>query len=466
MRFKIGSTYTLGYGIGRVKIEKPTAKGKTFKAVRQSDGKSVHFGDADMRTRQDNPKAKASYCSRADKLNERGFNPNTLSLIYWDCIPGNPSTNEASNMRIILATNTSKTTVNKTDGKYQINGIPVTVDDAIMNGIKYPADENKKGMQSLNGMPMTLTHPADEDGRNVSVFSPNGIDYYSGGKVTGTYNKDGTWYADAEINEKKLRATDMGEYFADRLDNGEPIGVSTGLTFDANNECGDDYDKVAMNQQYDHLAMLHESEQPAGGDATVMRFNGQDVEVYNFDDFVVNSNQEQPVESIINRAITAFANKLGIGYNSQEFDVNHQNEDLIMDRSEMLEALGLATNSQVTDDELKTLMKSKLAANASGGFTKEDVESIVNAAIKPLADQLTANAEKELDQLVDQVVGLKIGINKEVAKTMGANALKDVLEANGAEYVAEGYNAKHEGRQTSTNSDDGEYRSRKPGLEE
>ena len=63
MRFKIGSTYTLGYGIGRVKIEKPTAKGKTFKAVRLSDGKSIHFGDPDMPTRQDNPKAKKAYCN-------------------------------------------------------------------------------------------------------------------------------------------------------------------------------------------------------------------------------------------------------------------------------------------------------------------------------------------------------------------------------------------------------------------
>lgn len=52
-----------------------------------------------------------------------------------------------------------------------------------------------------------------------------------------------------------------------------------------------------------------------------------------------------------------------------------------MDRSEMLEALGLTANSQVTDDELKTLMKSKLAANASEGFTKEDVESLENAKV-------------------------------------------------------------------------------------
>ena len=136
-----------------------------------------------------------------------------------------------------------------------------------------------------------------------------------------------------------------------------------------------------------------------------------------------------------------------------------------MNRDEMLEALGLATNSQVTDDELKTLMKSKLAANASEGFTKEDVQTIVNAAIKPLADQLTANADKELNEVAEQVAALNKGLDANDAKALGLEKAKAFLAANGAEYVAPGY-AGPQSRTTQTNSDDGEYRSRKPGLEE
>lgn len=410
-------------------------------------------------------------------------------------------------MRIILATNTSKTTVKKVDGKYQINGIPVTVDNAVMNGIKYTAEENAKGMSTLNKMPMSLTHPEDEDGRNVSIFSPSGIDFYSGGKVTNTYNKNGVWYADSEIDEKKLRASEQGEYFANRLDGGEPIGVSTGLTFEANNQGGEGYSSTAINQKYDHLAMLHESERPAGGDATVMRFNGEDVQVVNFDDIEVgeqapskgaiqkawnaakrlfgfNEVSHSDIRDDLNRAIDTgsdddytwvvdvfetyfiyergdayykqeytisdgkampagevmkvekeyveakngerFDNKGGTGYNSQEFDNN--DGDSLMNRDEMLEALGLTTNSQITDDELKTLMKSKLASNASEGFTKEDVQSIVNEAIKPLTDQITANAEQELEKAADDVAALDIGINKEAAKAMGLEACNAVLE--------------------------------------
>ncbi|QDP48225.1 MAG: hypothetical protein Unbinned6437contig1000_79 [Prokaryotic dsDNA virus sp.] len=372
-------------------------------------------------------------------------------------------------MRVILTTNTNKTSVKKADGKYQISGIPVTVDNAIMNGFKYTAEENAKGMKTLNGMPMALTHPADEDGRNVSIFSPDGIDFYSGGKVTSTYNKDGVWYADSEIDEKRLKATEQGEYFANRLDNGLPIGVSTGLTFEANNKSGDGYKMEAINQSYDHLAMLHDSERPAGGDSTVMRFNGEDVSVINIDDIEKPKPtgpeneliiQDNFIDKVANKLKALFANDNQNSYNNTDLNTNH--EAPIMDRTEMLEALGLATNSQVTDDELKTLMKSKLAANASEGFSKEDVVEIVNSAIKPLADQLTANAEQELDSIAEQVEALKMGINKDSAKAMGLDAAKSFLAANSAEYVASGYVAPQKRASQTNSEDDGVYRSSKP----
>lgn len=340
-------------------------------------------------------------------------------------------------MRIILATNTAKTKVTKADGKYKITGIPITVDNATMNKIKYTAEENAKGMSTLNGMPMTLTHPSDEEGRNVSVFSPSGIDFYSGGKITNTYNKDGVWYANSDIDEKKLRASEQGEYFANRLDNNLPIGVSTGLTFEANNESGEGYDMIARNMEFDHLAMLHESEKPAGGDATVMRFNGEDVQAFNFED--IKPAEPESTESIITRALNAFAKKFSMGYNNTDLNTNH--EAPIMDRTEMLEALGLATNSQVTDDELKTLLKTKLAANASEVLDESAVTSIVeqavNAAVKPLQDQLTANADKELNEVAEQVAALNKGLDAEDAKALGLTKAKAFLAANSAEYVAD-----------------------------
>lgn len=372
-------------------------------------------------------------------------------------------------MRVILVSNTSKSKVEKTDGKYKITGIPITVDNATMNRIKYPADENQKGMPTMVGKPMSLTHPEDKDGRNVSIFSPDGIDFYSGGKVSQTYNKDGTWYANADIDEKRLRATEQGEYFANRLDEGLPIGVSTGLTFTSNNESGEDYDMVAKNMEFDHLAMLHESEQPAGGETTVMRFNGEDVDVVNVESLIGSVGgieQDEISESLLTKIVNttvsavkaAFVNENKSGYN--DTDLNTNDGDSIMNREEMLEALGLATNSQVTDDELKTLMKSKLAANASEGFSKEDLTEAVNAAVKPISEklekvesELTANKEDKLKGLREAVNKLDLGLPEVAVNAMGEADLTALVEKHGGSF-ASGYPAAVNARTVSNASDD------------
>lgn len=348
-------------------------------------------------------------------------------------------------MRVILLTNTNKASVAKENGKYLIKGMPITVNGAKMNRVLYPEDENSKGMPTMIGKPISLTHPADGEGRNVSIFSPEGIDFYSGGKVNKTYSKDGVWYSDSSIDEKKLRSTEEGEYFANRLDNGLPIGLSTGLTFEANDESGDGYDMVARNMSFDHLAMLHESEKPAGGDSTVMRFNGEDVSVINVEDIKPVGPQNELIENdnfidkLANKLRGLFANDNQTGYNNTDLNTNH--EAPIMDRTEMLEALGLATNSQVTDDELKTLLKTKLAANASEVLDESTVTSIVeqavNAAVRPLQDQLTANADKELNEVAEQVAALNKGLDAEDAKALGLTKAKAFLAANSAEYVAD-----------------------------
>lgn len=86
MSLQIGKSYTLGYGIGRVRIVRSEAKGKAKAAIRESDGKRINFGDPDMRNAPGTERAE-NYCSRAANLNTKGWNANTLSLIDWECIP-------------------------------------------------------------------------------------------------------------------------------------------------------------------------------------------------------------------------------------------------------------------------------------------------------------------------------------------------------------------------------------------
>ena len=370
-----------------------------------------------------------------------------------------------------------------------------------MNRVLYPEDENAKGMPTMNGKPLSMSHPSNEDGQNVSIFSPEGIDFYSGGKVSQTYSKNGVWYADADINEKRLKATEQGEYFANRLDDGLPIGVSTGLLFEANNESGDGYDMVARNMEFDHLAMLHESEQPAGGDATVMRFNGEDVKCIHVNELLPDENSQGEIYDKLRKAIKdkypsdeycwlpdvfetyfIYTTDDNIFY-SQEFEKDDNGDVILIGEPKKVEkrwqtivnALKRLNpflhkditkgynvkdeNINVNENEVPEMDKSEVeqllqANNETQNKALADiVATAVNEAVTPLkADiesvkqSVTANADKEKADLVAKVNKLELGLPESAVNAMNTDELNSLL-------------AKHEGKPAggvSTNS------SRKP----
>lgn len=364
--------------------------------------------------------------------------------------------------KIRLYTNVSKTQLSETDTHFKIKGIPITADNAVMNGILYSAEENAKGMPSMLGQPLTLAHP-ESNGFNISAKNGVGMqDFYSGGNITDVYNRDGIWYADADVKKSLLAAQDDGETYINALASKENIGVSTGLMFSDNelsgtNSKGEEYTKQAVNQSYDHLAMLL-NETPAGGETTVMRFNGEDVDVVNVEALIGSVGEieqdkisEGLLTKIVNTVKAAFVNENKSGYNDSDLNTNHG--DSIMNREEMLEALGLATNSQVTDDELKTLMKSKLAQNASEGFSKEDLTAAINAAVEPLKAELTANKESKLTELRNAVNKLDLGLPEVAVNAMGEADLTALVEKHGGSF-ASGYPTAINARAVTNASDD------------
>lgn len=206
--------------------------------------------------------------------------------------------NNAQTATIRLFANVGGTQIEDKDDHFLIRGIPITMDGAVMNGIRYPAEENEKGMQTLVNKNITLSHPSI-DGENVSSYEGEAlIKHYAGGYVSNTYRSNGIWYADAKINKKRLKSAEDGEQYYNRLESKEPIGVSTGLYGllggDGGVENGEEYRGDMTEQNYDHLAMLSADERPAGGDVTVMRFNGKDEETVtvNIDDIIGNHQQE------------------------------------------------------------------------------------------------------------------------------------------------------------------------------
>ena len=334
---------------------------------------------------------------------------------------------------IRLVTNTAKATVTKENGKYVIKGVPYTVDDMAMNGIGYMAANNAESSSKYVGHPITLTHPKDEQGRNTSVFTKEGIDFLGGGKVTQTYNKDGVWYFNAYVDEQELRSKKgdgkaTGEYFANRLEQGLPIGISTGLFFESNansgiDKFGTEYKMQAINQSPDHIAMLHESERPAGGDHTMIATNSEGQEfTVNIDEVIASSSEKESIFTKAMNEISELRGKLDTlitnGYNKKGMNVN-VNED-IMKREQALQILGLNADDTIADETLNTLIanmaekgmkakskydeKDEVKDKKKESATNSDaiqsiVTNAVNAAIKPLQDKLAANEQGKLKGL-------------------------------------------------------------------
>lgn len=344
-------------------------------------------------------------------------------------------------MRVNFVTNACGSRFKKvSENEWVVQGVPMTVDNDVMNGVYYPEDENEKGLNSYRGKPVVLRHPEDEQGNPTSAFSGNGMyKHYSGGVITNTYNHNGINYLDAKFNVDTMKAQG-GEWYANQIENGNPIGISTGLYFDGNNEegiapNGKKYHAVARNQVGDHVAMLPEDEPPAGGEQTFMRFNGENNDqtvVINIDGFIENMEVNEPTKNALDKfkewCKQTFAPLKLNSDNSQE--INNTDEDDAM-RETLIAALaakGITVNAEITDAEL--LAKYNEA-------NTPDVAAAVNAAIKPLADELaevkgklTENADKELDALAEQAAPL-LGVEKDEAKSLGANALHKVLAKNG-----------------------------------
>ena len=392
-----------------------------------------------------------------------------------------------------LYTNVGKSQIEETDTHFKISGIPVTKNNKVMNEIAYFEQHNAEGMPTIEEQPITLRHPK-VSGANVSAKQGRGLMFFSGSLVGKHYLDNGTWKVDTLVNKKKLAAQDDGERWTEILSNKETFGVSTGLTFTRNSESGEldgvPYKMVAKGQNYDHLAFLDPKvEAPAGGEDTMVRFNANveqgEVIVCNIDNDETStiekpSTQESQTinQSMFDKFICwmashgDFAPATDKGYNSQEFDVNQLNEEGTM-LDEKIEAKLKAANIKVEglDADAKLAAYNALIADEQKPQTNSEetpawAKDLV-AKVNSLETQLAANADKELNGLIADVVALKInGIDEAVAKTMGVNALKGLLEANSAEFVAEGYGTQHSGRNVNINSSEDEYRSRKPGLEE
>ncbi|HBS7608768.1 TPA: DUF2213 domain-containing protein [Klebsiella pneumoniae] len=191
----------------------------------------------------------------------------------------------------INASNISTTTINGQE-HYVIRGAVPIVDDIVMNGGLYPAEEINNSYQTMEGKLMPLPHPM-VDGKYVSANDPRAINSYHVGAWAQNVSKSGDQVVmDVYINKAVAETKPDGKRLINRLDemiagtNTDPIHLSTGLLTNKERKSGESkqkkYSWIARNMQFDHIAILLDEPgagTPEEGVGLFVNADGQEGEV-------------------------------------------------------------------------------------------------------------------------------------------------------------------------------------------
>ena len=169
--------------------------------------------------------------------------------------------------RIHILSAVNAANISKTGAVYTIKDVCGAVNDIVMNGRLYPADQLAAGVASLEGKPAPAGHPKNGAGQYISALNGEALaSAWIGSYCVNARHAAGRTLVDVVVNEAQAKASPAGAKLVERLDaaiagtNAEPIHVSTGLFCEevkANGESlGKKYTSLAVNLRYDHLAIL------------------------------------------------------------------------------------------------------------------------------------------------------------------------------------------------------------------
>lgn len=191
----------------------------------------------------------------------------------------------------INASNISTTTINGQE-HYVIRGAVPIVDDIVMNGGLYPAEEINNSYQTMERKLMPIGHPM-VNGKYVSANDPQAVnDYYAGAWAQNVSKANDKVVMDVYVNKDVADTKPDGKRLIQRLDdmisgnNADPIHVSTGLLLNKEQKAGESkqkkYSWVAHNMQFDHIAILLDEPgagTPEEGVGMFVNADGQEGEV-------------------------------------------------------------------------------------------------------------------------------------------------------------------------------------------
>lgn len=370
--------------------------------------------------------------------------------------------------------------------------------EIVMNGILYPAEEVEAAINTLDGSPVTMSHPVI-GGKFADAYLPLAQAKFG---ILGAHNKvrgkaaDGSWLIDKYIPTEQLENSANGKKLAEAIKSKQPIHTSTGVYLTKEpeigvNAMGQEYTSRAKIDRFNHDAILLNevgAATPEQGVGIFVNAKGESeetevmyVNLSSGDDFSMSSNgirlkiQEAAQKQFADDDEWLYVEdfnetKAIICHKQKQFAVEYKmvgDEIEFVGELKKVESAGFkftevigrivdkvisvvksepsdesqTVNSnregnEVDETKVKEIVESALAANAaqSAEAIKQAIDSAVAAA---LAANAQTQAEAEKAQLVERVVNSKL-LPEEAAKECGVAALKSILEGNGQEQFAMG----------------------------
>ena len=317
--------------------------------------------------------------------------------------------------------------------------------EGVHNGSRGPVyhnpDELGRIEASWNGIPVTISHPINEDNQFISANSPNVLEKYSVGTIFNTHLEDGKLKAEAWLDVQRLTA--VSPETLDKVRKGEIIEVSVGIFNDEDEEEGDwnneHYIAVAKNYRPDHLALL------PGEVGACSITDGCGVRVNTSNEIDVKFNKEEKVmcEKCPEKVDLLIANT------ATHFDDSDRNWLLELDENQLDKLIPKRVRVNTETPEIKTPTVEDAWKIIQANAKNEDYINHLPEDLKGMYTEGMAVLKEQRDNLIKSIMDNteKDVWMKEELEMMDTNVLKKVEKSvhksdadayNGGNYVAMG----------------------------
>lgn len=331
---------------------------------------------------------------------------------------------------VAVSTNLSKTTRYETFQGRKVLVVPlVMLRQMVVNG-GY-VDVSELIPESWNGVPVTVSHPVDNDGLNITANTPTTMEQWSVGMIFNAHMKDDKLCAEAWIFVDEMKARGLSATL-NKLEAGEAMDVSTGYfsvqEAQAGEHGGKQYTAVHKDLKPDHLALLPDEPGACGWkDGCGVRANSE----------------KGGIIVKVKEALTTLVSALGINVNLEVQMDKKQMVDLLVNKKaaqeserESLMALSEETlKGLVKNAEIPPAPDKKKEEEEGADKKKMPPEPDTNAqkfAVLSAEDRAALDAAKGIvaarrGELVSKIVG-NSDMKKEALDTMDMATLQTIAD--------------------------------------